>query len=213
VQLDLGRYKVTLAAGASIGLATSAGLNVNANFEQLRPPSVNLDAIHDDGPFELAASLFLGLQPILSLNVLGIVEVALPTLAWDHTTRCHFHSFPQYPAVNTHLWVGPKPLCHPGPFLLIRVNVMGAFGPSACCQNTYQPRCPIRRRRFKCTMQSSRERPAGPSKYSSRILTRKTKELDHEKLVTVFHGSSLGSSSAIFIYGDCGSTYSSFKSY
>jgi hypothetical protein len=45
------------------------------------------------------------------------------------------------------------------------------------------------------------------------FLTRKTKELDHEKLVTVFHGSSLGSSSAIFIYGDCGSPYSSYKSY
>jgi hypothetical protein len=44
-------------------------------------------------------------------------------------------------------------------------------------------------------------------------LTRKTKELDHEKLVTVFHGSSLGSSLAIFIYGDCGSPYSSYKSY
>jgi energy-converting hydrogenase Eha subunit C len=44
-------------------------------------------------------------------------------------------------------------------------------------------------------------------------MTRKTKGLDHEKLVTVFHGSSLGSSSAIFIYGDCGSPYLSYKSY
>jgi hypothetical protein len=51
------------------------------------------------------------------------------------------------------------------------------------------------------------------SAYVLMVVTRKTKELDHEKLVTVFHGSSLGSSLAIFIYGDCGSTYSSYKSY
>jgi hypothetical protein len=31
-------------------------------------------------------------------------------------------------------------------------------------------------------------------------MTRKTKELDHEKLVTVFHGSSLGSSLALYLY-------------
>jgi hypothetical protein len=37
-------------------------------------------------------------------------------------------------------------------------------------------------------------------------MTRKTKELDHEKLVTVFHGSSLGSSSGVTRDCDPGSS-------